>query len=147
VRRFIQFHHLHHQIVQKYKDHPDSLQALVDGLKTREIPTRSTITSPSSSSPILKKGGSRATTSRLPLADPLRLRRPAGLPGTGQRHVDIQYRRDRPGRAGVLGHFDEIKARYLKQKREREQPSRVFRRLSERLLRKNGIDPDRWMTR
>jgi putative nucleotidyltransferase with HDIG domain len=145
IRRLIQYHHLHHQIVQRYKDHPASLQAVVDGLKTREVPDAEYSFLAKFLEPDL--AGGRIAGDYQPdfpllilfgLADRLACRGPdnvTSVPATARTDLVV---------LAFWALYPEIKARRLRRKRKRDQPARILRRVSERLKVSNRIDDGAW---
>ena len=149
VRRLIRCHHLHHQIGQRYRENAEAFDALVDGLRTREVPDAEYDYLAKSLEPDLAEGRNAGDSQPdFPLlilfgfADRLACRGPdnaATVSATAR--IDLAV-------LAFWALFDEIKAHCLRrnedQARSVEAASQLFRRLNERLPSENGIDPAVW---
>ena len=142
IRRFIQFHHLHHQIVQRYKEHPDSLQALVGGLLQAPVGGSEKREVFDAEYEYLAKFLEHDLDERpmdghyqpdFPLlilfgfADRLACRGPDNVTTVSRTaRIDLAV-------LAFWACYPIIQAQYQKRKRKKEQPSRVFKRLSDGL--------------
>jgi hypothetical protein len=145
LRRMMPSHHLHHQIVQRYKEHPGSLRALIEGLKARDVPDAEYDYLSSFLEPSLVDG--RIAGDYQPdfpllivfgFADRLSCRGPNNVTSITQTaRIDLAV-------LAFWACYAEIRAQYVKRKRKKEQPSRVFQRLSGRLRAASGKDENEW---
>ncbi len=145
LRRMLPSHHMHHQVVQRYQEHPESLRALIEGLKTRDVPQAEYDNLARYLEPDLVYGQIAGYYQPdFPLlilfgfADRLACRGPNNTTS-----VSATARADLAVLA-FWAFYPEIRARYLKRKRKQEQSSHVFKRLSDQLRAKSGHDEKGW---